>query len=109
MTHYLIAGFICLVIVCSSLVLSAAYTIGVVPTSTSNDIFDVMRPTFETYLSESLGQNISQVQMSRMDSFNALRNGSVDFLFIDQSLYSCLEFEFSGNSFFFISGERPMA
>jgi hypothetical protein len=89
----------CLVLVFASLGVRISLgnsIIGVIFTPSDGSYMDSLRPTFETFLSEQIGQNFSMLQLTRTESFDAVGNNSIDFVFADPSTFVCLESEFSG-------------
>jgi hypothetical protein len=70
--------------------------IGVVPTSFENVLMEKFRPTFQDFLSATMSENVVVVSLSRTEAFEALQNKTIEFIFADQSVFACLESEFSG-------------
>ena len=89
------------VVCCSDFGIGDSFTIGVVPSASPTEFYSQWSPTFEVYLTETLGQNLTfRIQMLNITSvFDALSKDSVDFIFASSSLYSCLDLESSGYHF----------
>jgi hypothetical protein len=74
-----------------------------VPIGPTNEFLLTWRPTFEQYLSDTVGKNhnpplvFSLVSSTLSDVFDIVNAGKVHFVYSNPSLYSCLEAEFSGN------------
>jgi hypothetical protein len=81
---------------------SAPETIGVVPVTSDAEFLKTWRSTFEDYLSDTAGREMDPearfeiVLLSLTSVFDAVNQSSIDFLFINPSLFSCLEIEYSG-------------
>ncbi len=76
--------------------------IGVVPVTSDNDFLSTWRTTFEDYLSDTAGRDLDPnarfeiVLLTLTSVFDAVNQNSIDFLFVNPSLFSCLEIEYSG-------------
>jgi hypothetical protein len=72
----------------------------VVSTSLDNDFISAWSPTFETFLNERVGHNLSfkMLVLNMTATFDAVAEASVDFVFASSSLYSCLDVEYAGKS-----------
>lgn len=79
---------------------SATILIGGIPLSSETEFLDRWRPTFEQFLQDTVGQTFSPplvfqlVPLTQKSVFKAVEKGTVDFLFVNPSLASCLEAEF---------------
>jgi hypothetical protein len=76
--------------------------IGVVPVTSDVEFLKIWRSTFEDYLSDTAGRDLDPearfeiVLLSLTSVFDAVKKNSIDFLFVNPSLFSCLEIEYSG-------------
>ena len=76
--------------------------VGGVPLGTSENFLSLWKPTFEKYLTDTVGSNrspplqFSLVPVSLTSIFDAVETGKLDFVYANPSLYSCLEAEYSG-------------
>ena len=88
--------------------ISGKILIGAVPIVTNDEFLKTWKPTFEDYLSETVGRALTPqaqfelVLFSLESIFDAVKESRIDFLFVNPSLFSCLEIEYSG-IFSFIS------
>ncbi len=93
--------------VCGSYLNGSNIVVGVVSTGEFSEarLQEVWGPTFETYLTESVGRrldpprNFSLVLMSIHVAFEMVDEKSIDFIFATPSIFSCLEMENSGKSY----------
>ena len=76
--------------------------IGAVPASGDAEFKALWSPTFEAYLNNKIGNtstppvSFSLVILNLSTAFNAVQKHEIDFIFINPSLYSCLDLEYSG-------------
>jgi hypothetical protein len=76
--------------------------VGVVPVTSDADFLTTWRSTFEDYLTDTVGRELNPrarfeiVLLSLTSVFDAVNESSIDFLFVNPSLFSCLEIEYSG-------------
>ncbi len=89
--------------------------VGAVPTSAEVEFLIEWRPTFEGFLNEEVGKHFIQpvsfslVVLNLSSAFDAISEGTIDFIFANPSLYSCLDPEFSGPySPHYLSEERSL-
>jgi hypothetical protein len=76
--------------------------IGGVPLGSSSSFLKLWKPTFERYLFDTVGQqydpplNFSLIPLTLSNAFQMVDDGNVHFIYSNPSLYSCLEYEYSG-------------
>jgi hypothetical protein len=81
---------------------SRTIKIGGVPLGSSDTFLSIWRPTFEDYLTNTVGSKqtpqveFSLVAISLNSAFDKIENGELDFVYANPSLHSCLEAEFGG-------------
>ncbi len=79
-------------------------SIGAVPITSDTAFLSAWKPTFEDYLSDTVGQffvppaRFEIVLLTLTSVFDAVKEKSIEFVFVNPSLFSCLESEFSGIS-----------
>ena len=82
---------------------ASSILIGAVPTSSNYEFFHAWKPTFETYLIENVmfdknqSMSFTLTILNQTSAFDAVSTKNVDFLFVNPSLYSCMDLEFSGD------------
>ena len=87
----------------STLNIPARLVVGAVPTISEADFKTLWRPTFETFLNQEVGStfappvSFSLVVLNLSSAFDAVSKNEIDFIFVNPSLYSCLDLEFSGD------------
>jgi hypothetical protein len=74
-----------------------------VPLGSSDTFLSIERPTFEDYLTNTVGsKQTPQVEFSLLavsldSAFDMIASGELDFVYANPSLHSCLEAEFGGH------------
>jgi hypothetical protein len=97
--HFIILGFASVIHASSGIDL---VNIGGVPLESSAGFLTLWRPTFETYLSETVGikysppLRFSLITLTLSTAFDMVEAGNVSFVFSNPSLFSCLQAEYSG-------------
>ena len=87
---------------CSLQSAKGAIVIGGVPLGSDDAFLTAWRPTFEQYLSNTVGRqynppvNFTLVALTLSTAFSSIEAGIVDFVFANPSLYSCLAERYSG-------------
>ena len=86
----------------SSISGSELVIIGGVPLGSSSDFLKLWQPTFEAYLSETVGikysppLRFSLIVLTLSNAFDMVEAGKVNFVYSNPSLFSCLQSEYSG-------------